>query len=84
MSKDPIYELDDLPVSVAGNSATPSQARSISASDEQATLGKLRTRAVQGSRDLQLEFTADAAYGTASEQDFSNLVKFTVRLKHKK
>jgi len=84
MSKDPIYELDDLPVSGAEDSAGETQGRSVSARDEQATLGRLRSRAAQESRDLQLEFATDVAYGTASEQDLSGLVKFTVGLKHRR
>jgi hypothetical protein len=83
MSKDPIQELEELPISGAGDSGRDAPGRSVSASNEQTTLGKLRSRAAQGSRDLQLEFASDAAYGTTSEKDVSGLVKFSVRLSHK-
>jgi len=84
MSKDPIQELGGLPGSSAGDMGRGIQAGGVPGHAEQATLGKLRARAAQGSRDLQLEFASDGAYGTASENDLSGLVKFSVRLNHKK
>lgn len=82
MSKDPIPELEELPASSVGDSARGIKAGSGSGHDEQVTLRKLSVRAAQASRAIQLEPAGDNAYGVASNQDLSGLVKFTVFLKH--
>jgi len=87
MSKRPIEELQELPGSAAveaEDSGGGNQAASDAAANRQTALNKLSARAAQGSRDLQLQLASDATYGTASEQDLSGLVKFTVFLKHLK
>ena len=87
MSKKPIEELQELPgspVENAGDSGGGTQTTSDAAANPQRALNQLSARASQGTRDLQLQFASDATYGTASEQDLSSLVKFTVLLKHVK
>jgi hypothetical protein len=78
LSKKPIEELQELP-GAAGDSGMQT---TTNAGTEKQPLEKLHARASQASRDLQLQIADDASYGTASEGDFSGLVKFTVFLKH--